>query len=107
LFSVEAATEVFRINGKDKFWIVAGGNDGASSKGTTAIEFLTEDLQWQRGPDLLIQLSQFCVVQISDCEFAVIGGTTDQTNTGGAFLNWVDTINVYNFETNLWRSGPT
>jgi hypothetical protein len=112
IFSVDAASEVFRINGKDKFWIIAGGiDDSGTDVGTTSINLLTKDYQWQEGPTLEQKLSNFCVVQISDCEFAVIGGDTDDsTGTDASDIgadDWSDEIRIYNFETNEWTAGPS
>jgi hypothetical protein len=65
---------------------------------------MTEDFEWHTLPDMEQILTQFCLVQISDCEFAVIGGETNYTSTDTS--TWTSAINIYNFETNQWTAGP-
>ncbi len=56
------------------------------------------------GPNLPEKLTWGCLVQISDCEVAAIGGLTGTFQVPSADSG---TIYIYNFETNQWREGPT
>ncbi len=55
--------------------MVAGGHEGESSyfNPMTTSVVMTGDRRWQRGPDLPWGVFDFCMVQISDCEIAIIG----------------------------------
>jgi hypothetical protein len=62
--------------------------------------WLDEDMKWrQTQTDMPNERFDHCMVQINDCEIALIGGET----SGGSS----DSIDIYNFKTNTWREGPT
>lgn len=93
-----AAAEVIRVDGQDRFWMITGGR-GPLFLDTS--ELLTEDRMWLEGPDLPEPVIRHCLVQINDCEVALIGGHRfDQ----GSYSNRID---IYNFETRSWRLGPS
>ena len=69
---------------------------------------MVQDTMYKMGSDftweqILAPISfreSHCMVQISDCEIALIGGTDDTTSA-------LDTIEIYNYMTNTVRNGPT
>ena len=66
--------------------------------------WLKDRIYWERvEDDLEHERVSHCQVQINDCEVAFIGGT--KTTPGGTDSVTKD-IDIWNFKTNKWRSGP-
>ncbi len=69
--------------------------------GTTLIKPWYDEDGWIPGESFFDSLARRfpCIVQISDCEIAIIGGSAESFNT----MDW---IIIYNFEDKTWRRGP-
>lgn len=75
---------------------------------------MMHDLRWDTVPTVMPRhRSGHCSVQINDCEIALIGGgegVWHDLETAGSFYSatsYVLEIDIYNFKTNKWRTGPT
>ena len=94
--------------------ILVENSNGARS---TAMYWLDEDMTWETVPDEMQEARiNHCQVQINDCEIAFIGGirgtTYDGYENGNSDLDYDSStdddmvIDIYNHQTNTWRTGP-
>ena len=74
--------------------------DGATEVVQDAMYKMGSDFKWEQIFAPISIRESHCMVQISDCEIALIGGTDDGSNP-------MDTIEIYNYMTNTVRNGPT
>lgn len=91
-----AAGSVMLPNGD--FWVTGGYE--SETRVHDSSEILRHDRmwQWKVGPILPRKVSGHCMVAISDCEVAIIGGLAQ----GQPIVN----IDIYNLDTQTWREGP-
>ena len=92
---------------RDIGWFFAGGSAEHSTPldkvGTKKVQMLKEDLTWDTlNTETPVEIFGHCIVQINDCEVALIGGTVGPTDTTA--LN--DKIHIYNLKSNTWREKP-
>ena len=98
-----AANKVMQ-KGRDLFWLIAGGQDETSTKSTT-MYMMNENMVWADiGVALPAERINHCQVQINDCEIAFIGGERGSDVSDAS--NDDDMIDIYNYKTKTWRTGP-
>ena len=102
--------------GSDYMWMVGGGRDDSDAK-SKKLYAMDMTLKWATvNSELPEEREKHCQVQINDCEIAFIGGIRganyDGYVDGNQDLNYDsstdddDVIDIYNHQTNTWRTGP-
>ena len=77
--------------------------DSDTGTANQAVYAMDSNMVWTEMAQLPWARTEHCQIQISDCEVAFIGGT--KTTPGGTDSVTKD-IDIWNFKTNKWRSGP-
>lgn len=98
-----AAGASIQYNGRDRYWWISGGKSGLDDMFTASTEIMWKNGDWDDGPDLPQPMRQHCMIQISNCEVAIIGGSRGHSSQMHTIS---DEINIYNLETRAWRQGP-
>ena len=108
------------IHNGHHFWMTGGGRRGLNNVGESQslgelrrtfyetldvqTEIYTDNNYWTEGPKLRSPVKYHCTVQINECETAIVGGQRDYTDGDENGFRHID---IYNWNTETWRTGPT